>query len=470
MNLHPSLLATFGSALLLSGLPPAMGQEPAPAPPPKSLAPLTLPSTKPGEKDTFIPAKLGQVPAGNDFRDPESEFCFKRSKSSNHFLILWAKEYGDDPMANTKPNRRFNADEVLQAAELSYEVTLNRLKWAPDPNSRANRYKMLIIVTGGDNGTAYGGCAEDKVGVLWTPAVRINRGPYGVVAHELGHSFQGLTRADGAERFANGGIFAEMTSQYVLWQVFPEWQTFENYHLKAYLKATHLAFLHPDNRYHTCYPLEYWSFRHGPEFIGRMWREVAKNEDPVLTYQRLTKIDQTRFNDEMFDAARRFITWDMPRIEKTAARYADQDTTSVEPLPDGVFRIAPKLAPQNYGYNAIKLTVPAAGTTVHLGFKGTAGQDGASQVNLKKAGWRYGFLAHLQNGTRTYSPIYSAAQGTADYVVPADTKFLWLVVMGAPTGHWVRDDKQPVDEAWPYQFKLTGSAPDAAIVTRPPNG
>ena len=84
------------------------------------------------------------------------------------------------------------------------------------------------------------------------------------------------------------------------------------------MKLTHLAFLHEDNQYHSPYVLEYWSNKHGVEFIGKMWREVKRGEDPVMTYKRLTSIDQDQFNDEMFDAARRFVTWDMPRIEKVA--------------------------------------------------------------------------------------------------------------------------------------------------------
>ena len=40
-----------------------------------------------------------------------------------------------------------------------------------------------------------------------------------------------------------------MTSQWMLWQVYPEWLTFENYHLVAYMKATHLAFLNPETPY-----------------------------------------------------------------------------------------------------------------------------------------------------------------------------------------------------------------------------
>jgi hypothetical protein len=266
----------------------------------------------------------------------------------------------------------------------------------------------------------------------------------------------------------------EMTSQFMLWQVYPEWQVFENYHLNAFMKATHLAFLHPDNQYHTCYPLEYWAYKHGAAFIGKMWREVQRGEDPVMTYKRLAQLNQQQFNDEMFDACRRFVTWDLPRIEKVAARYADQHLTALTRTADRRYQIAADKCPQNYGYNAIQLKVPAAHTKVTLAFKGLAGALGFSQARLDKAGWRYGFLAHKADGSRVYSQTFSKAEGPAEFNVPANTKFLWLVVMGAPTEHWIRqaapraraDATASADasEQWPYTFSLSGTAPVDAVV------
>lgn len=287
-----------------------------------------------------------------------------------------------------------------------------------------------------------------------------------------------------------------MTAQYMLWQVYPEWQTFENYHLVAFMKATHLAFLHEDNQYRSCYPLEYWSGKHGVDFIGKMWREVQRGEDPVMTYQRLTGITQAQFNDEMFDAVRRFVTWDMPRIEKVAARHANQHFTLLTKAAEGWYQPVSTNCPQNYGYNAIKLKLPAAGTKVALEFKGMVGADGFSNVRPENAGWRYGFLASREDGSRVYGDTWSKSAGTAEFTVPANTKHLWLVVMGAPTEHWIHAGRRrggggggrgrggtnttatataAADPAattnanatasasttaqWPYKFKLTGTSP-----------
>ena len=262
----------------------------------------TTPAAKPASKEVLLPERIIRVPSGNDFNNPDSEFCYQRSKSSDDFVMFWAKEYGDDPAANPDQTKRFDVDFALKECERFYDYYTNTLKWVDKEKSFAAKYKFLIFVIGGRGGTAFGGSIDNKIGALWTPASRLARTPYGVLAHELGHSFQAILRADGSPTF-RGGSINEMTSQYMLWQVYPEWMTFENYHLVDFMKATNLAFLHQDNQYHSAYVLEYWSNKHGVDFIAKLWREAKRDEDPVLAYQRLTSITQEQFNDEMFDAA-----------------------------------------------------------------------------------------------------------------------------------------------------------------------
>jgi hypothetical protein len=460
-------------------------------------APAPVTFTNSTGKEVLIPPRITRVPDGNDFNNPDSEYSFKHSKATDNFVLFWAKDYGDDPMTNAITNRRFDVDAVLKESDRFYDYYVNTLKWVDKDKSFASKYKFLFFVIPSPNtgtGTAFGGTINDKIGAFWTPATRITRGPYGVVAHELGHSFQALIRADGAATASfSGGSIHEMTSQWMLWQVYPDWMTFENYHLVAFMNATHLAFQHEDNQYHSAQVLEYWSEKHGVEIIGKMWREVQRGEDPVMTYKRLTGVTQEQFNDEMFDAARHFVTWDMPRIEKVAALYANQHTTSITAISDGWYQIAVTNCPQNYGYNAIQLKVPAAGTQVSLDFKGVVGAEGFHVVQPEKAGWRYGFLASREDGSRVYGDALSKSPGTAEFTVPANTKFLWLVVSGAPTEHWIHvgargggrgrgrggattNTNAPANaiaaaaagsnanEQWPYQFKLTGTTPVDSII------
>lgn len=248
----------------------------------------------------------------------------------------------------------------------------------------------------------------------------------------------------------------------MLWQVYPEWMTFENYHLANYLKKTHYTFLHPQNMYHSPYVLEYWSEKHGKEFFGNLCRATQEGEDPVMTYKRLNGLSQEAFNDEMFDAVARQITWDLKRVEKVAARYANQHSTRLHATENGWFRVDSANCPQNYGYNGIPLAVPAAGKEVTVDFKGIAGAKGYSDFNTDKAGWRYGFVAYTKDGKRVYGKVAREPNGKAKIRVPEGTQNLWLVVSGAPAAHWPvpfgRQNAKVKEEQWPYEIKLTGTS------------
>jgi len=423
-------------------------------------------------KVVYVPKKVWMVPDNNDYMNNNSQFSNQRRAESPNIVAFWDKEFGNDPSINPERAKQINVQEALKECERFYRYYVNDLKFVDKGKSVSDKYKILFYMMGGKEGTAFGGGTEDKIGLLWTPASRMSHAPYGALAHELGHSFQYLAHADGAWAFtsapkgSHGQPIFEMTSQYMLWQVYPEWMTFENYHLTGFMQQTHLAFLHEKNQYHSPYVLEYWSEKHGIDFMGKLWRNSIKGEDPVMAYKRLTSISQRQFNDEIFDAARRFITWDMKRIEQVAKKYANQHISTLNAIGEGWYRIAESNCPQNYGYNGIKLKVPAAGTNVKVKFKGIAGAKGFRAINTEKAGWRYGLLAVKEDGSRVYGDVYAKANGTAQFVVPKNSKYLWLVVSGAPIVHWehISDDKDDNDEEWPYQVKITGTALDDSVI------
>jgi len=64
-----------------------------------------------------------------------------------------------------------------------------------------------------------------------------------------------------------------------------------------------------------------------------------------MTYKRMNSITQEQFNDEMFDASRRFITRDMKQIENVAKQYANQHQSILNDIGDGWYRIAPSICP-----------------------------------------------------------------------------------------------------------------------------
>jgi hypothetical protein len=100
---------------------------------------------------------------------------------------------------------------------------------------------------------------------------------------------------------------------------------------------------------------------------------------------------------------------------------------------------------------------------VYTFFEGKAGMDGYRKNYTASAGWRYGFVALLNDGTRVYSEMksagYAAPSGTLMFLCPDNCKQLWLVVSGAPSSHWRHawDDDDTNDEQWPYEVKFNNT-------------
>jgi hypothetical protein len=91
-------------------------------------------------------------------------------------------------------------------------------------------------------------------------------------------------------------------------------------------------------------------------------------------------------------------------------------------------------------------------------------------IHHNKAGWRYGVVASLKDGSRVYGKMHKDSEGTLEFKVPADTDFLWLVVMGAPTEHWPIAGRRgartenSAEEQWPYQIRLAETKPDDSVI------
>ena len=299
-----AILAIFSVTFIISckGRPAAQPSAPKPTAAPQPIA---------AKKQLSLPRRSTRGQGDNDYNNPESDFCYKRMVQGDNVAIFWSKEYGNDPMKNPDSRRTFDVNNMLKECERFYKAYVDDLKIVVKGKSVSDKYKLVVFVIGGPSGTATGG-GDGDIGTLNTPATRVNKPPYGVLAHEMIHCFQFMSGRDGQR---GGGIPGEMAAQYGLWQILPDWMTFENYHLVAWMNATHLAFGASENMYHTAQVMEYWSFKHGQDFYGNMLRSTESG-DAITTYKRMYNLNQEQFNDEMFDAYRRFITWDIPRIDK----------------------------------------------------------------------------------------------------------------------------------------------------------
>ena len=79
--------------------------------------------------------------------------------------------------------------------------------------------------------------------------------------------------------------------------------------------------------------------------------------------------------------------------------------------------------------------------------------------NVREAGWRYGYVALKEDGSRVYSDMFDDEDGTATFIVPENCRNLWFVVTGAPNVYkphpWDEDESN--DDQWPYKVKFTNT-------------
>ena len=413
------------------------------------------------QKSIYIPKDLRQM---NLLADT-STWSYTRMTCTDNFTIMWQKGFGHDlncpPDLDGRP-MRVDLDNLKEKLESYYAFFRDSLQFVR-PGSKTERLRMMVMLNYSLEGTAYGGDYDGEIGALWLAPNRVQDKKLNCIAHELGHSFQSQITCDGEGEAWGGCGFFEMTSQWMLWQVNPDWVTDEKYHFDAFTKSCHKAFLHLENIYHSPYVLECWGEKHGKPFIAELFRQGKRGEDPVMTYKRLTGMSQKQFCDEMFLNVRRMVNMDFPRAWQETRPYVEKFSTKLNTTADGWQRVEAACCPENYGFNVIKLDVPKAGSTAKVKFRGIDKADGFVNINADAAGWRYGLVGIDSEGNAIYGEMCSARKGTATLKTSRDhpLRSLYLVVMGAPTRHWrnvdalgpdgEQQEPQP-DAQWPYEI------------------
>ena len=413
----------------------------------------------------------------NDFNSTSSQWCFARSQQSDHFVVFWESGFGTDP-TKAAPNYTFDPDDLLARAEKAYKVYTSQLGFVdPATSETLKTYKIAIFVHYTTTWRATGSGVDFKSGTLdVNPAASKN---VITTAHEIGHTFQYIVSCDFENPRDHGwqyGFDESATGLCAWWESCAQWQAYKVYPEKKFIESwethiylwPHLNLLHERMRYYNFFVQDYWCQLHGEDFIGRLWRESVKPEDPVEAYCRLTDTNHEGFCRDMFNYACRAITWDIDAIREYGSRRTDRFSTQMHAVNGDWWQVDSANCPQNYGFNIIRLSVPVAGTTVSADFQGIAGAAGYRAVKTDKAGWRYGFVALQEDGTRVYGDMFTEPTGKASFTVPEQTTKLWFVVLGAPTEHWHHpwdmgnDDVFTAanladDEQWPYRVRFIGT-------------
>ena len=368
------------------------------------------------QKKVYVPESL----RGMDLASDTSQWSFQRSIETPDLIFMWEKGFGQDlnhpPLLEGNP-MAFRLDNIRYSAQHFYHFFRDTLGWVKGP-SKTDRYKMMVMIKYSLDDTAYGGTYDNFIGALWVTPKRIQDEKMNVIAHELGHSFQSQIAADSIGMIWGGTGFFEMTSQWMLWQVNPDWVTDEYYHLEAFRKQTHKAFLHIDNIYHSPYVIQWWSDLHGRKSIAELFRQGRLGEDPATTYMRMYGLSQEAFCDEMLRGYQHLVNFDFKHARRETRPYACTFDTELEDKGGGW--LGPKNLPEGYGFNAIRLD-----ERVDL-------NANTFKVRVKGNNLRYGFVGVTTDDEN----LYGAVNGSV-LRIPKNKqlKHLYLVVMGAPQRH-----------------------------------
>ncbi len=403
-------------------------------------------------KNIYIPKEFANM----NFNDTLSRYCYERMDTTPNIVYFWEKGFGKDiskaPMIGDE-KMTFDFEGLKATAERFYTYYRDTLKFIA-PGSLADKYRMMVMIDYSTEGTAYGGAYDNTIGAIWVTPVRLHEKRFNCIAHELGHAFQAQIAADSLTS-ASGPLW-EVTSQWMLFQVNPHWMTEENYHWKNYMKNTHIYPFSEETMYCNPYLAEYWSTKHGVEIMSRIWRNNTDVHDPILIYQSQTGINQKQFNDECFDAALHFITYDLDRIRPYAKPYRNAHIGKLIAVDgkDNKFSIPSKNAPQCYGYNGVELDIPTPGSEVTLTLHGEMPEN-------IKGEWNYALLPVKNDSIADYSAALRTCtvdgKGTEiRYTIPEEgLSHLWLVVNAVPNAH----DAEKCDTQWKYSVTLNGTTP-----------
>jgi hypothetical protein len=438
------------------------------------FTPKTEPTNPEVEEDTTLNPSEVDVSkiykpkefASMDWYKSSSRWYYGRSRQSEHFIVFWDKQYGDTDPNSTQisENMKVDIDDLLDKAEVFFELNVNQLKFAELGESNLDKYKMMIFIYYQEEWLATGSGYDDEIGALWVSPGTCH--PVGAtIGHEIGHSFQYQVHCDlkGGAGFrygygGNGGnTFWEQTAQWQAYQSYPA-ERFISSHFGVYTDNYFRHICSEEYRYASYFIHHYWTSKHGIDFIGKLWREAQQPEDPIQAYMRITEISVEQFNDEIYEQAARLVTWDIDDLRDIGQNYIGAQSCKMVSLGNATYRPDPSFCVEPTGYNVIPLNVPATGVTVSVNF--AAMPDAAGyRNNNSMLGFRYGFVALRNNGSRVYSDMYESLSGSAIFTIPEGCTRLWFVVSGAPPTYvpHIWDDNLSNDVQLPYSVEFTNT-------------
>lgn len=463
----------------------------------------------PGTWKAPDPSTFGTSPS----IDPNDQSRTTLRYETDHFAFYWT-----DDVNETVDDIQTGAKTLEQ--DYDFYTDPQGIDFPEPYCTSAMKYKIVVMVNN-EQGLA-GGWTENGTHypAMWMLPGNL-KDEWGV-AHELTHTLQ-----FGVGVY-NGSYVTPESSMYWIFESVANWMAFRatgstNVHCSAMIVDNpHLNFGSSRDMYCNWPFFEYAAETYGPQVVSDIWRKSQSfpdfyeglPENPMQIMRLAMGMTQAEFNTVFGKWAMHDVTWDYHAknadgvtVGQTMAKsYGSVEDASVQahdhvrtnrltyldPVTDdagntveGRYRVLPEQAPQQGGYNIVKLDTRSAqsdgastdtsGGTVTVGFHGIvqdkantaefpsfAGEtDNPKTVPAPDSGWTWGLVAVGADGSPRYSALQTSADGFLTFNTKADDKALYLVVSGAPSTmqNYLWNQKDYSIYRYPYAVDLEGATP-----------
>ena len=442
--------------------------------------------------------------------DPENKYTWSKSRSmeSDNVIIFWDKYYTKNPKELSKSDFYYvDMDDLLQKCEAFYDLEINQLGFVDPVTSNLSKYKIMVLMNHTTTWTCYGGGYDYQISALWLNPSTCK--PVGhSVAHEVGHSFHYMCYAEHSGHKEsdtdNTGFHLACGNGQAIWEQTAQWQAAQSYpnlmfdqSINVFRKSHNIALSHEWHRYQS-YWFHYFINQYYNDIttVAQVWntpmtgQSKGNGSDFNQALMKLKGLDAKGLFRLYYDYAAHCATWDIEACRQYGKSYIGDFDYRCVALGDSAYQVALASVPQASGFNIIPLNVPEAGTQVTTHFTALpamsklAAGDPAEMMNGEtawgkstrttyikpsnsgKRGFRLGYVALLNDGTRQYfqtDSIYCETNQLksceVSMTVPQNTKQMWLIVVPAPTTYVTHkwDENANNDDQWPYQFSLEGT-------------
>jgi len=302
----------------------------------------------------------------------------------------------------------------------------------------------------------------------------------------------------------NTGFHLQCGNGQAIWEQTAQWQAAQSYpslmydqSIGVFRKSHNYAFSHEWHRYQS-YWFHYYlcDYYNDLTTVAQVWNQPMEGQtqrnatDFNQALMKLKGLSVQELYKLYYDYAAHCATWDISACEKYRAPYIGDFEYRCVLVGDTAYQVALASTPQSTGFNIIPLEVPEAGTELITHFTALpsasklAEGDPAEMMNGETAwgktertnyirpsnymrrGFRLGYVALMQDGTRQYfqkDTLYcqknNEVTNDVAMTVPEGVSQLWLIVSPAPTTYiqhkWTEEAGNA--EHWPYRFSLEGT-------------